>query len=136
VRHRREAAERPSRQALPVIRCVRCTLAHYRFCAFLQPPKLYGTTKLDCRPLPKPRSGRDGSRPHLGALLLDYCAYYRELSRAGPVGSGMPVKVLADRRRRLEPLTRKTSLLDAAQHARRIATRAFSRVLGRAEACR
>jgi DNA ligase D-like protein (predicted ligase) len=49
----------------------------------------------------------EGARPHLGALLL---GYYSDdgLKYAGRVGTGMPDKVLADLRRRLEPLARDT----------------------------
>ena len=46
-------------------------------------------------------------RPHLGALL-----FYADDGKpiyAGRVGTGMPDKVPADLRRRLEPLARKTS---------------------------
>jgi DNA ligase D-like protein (predicted ligase) len=57
-------------------------------------------------------SDPEGSRPHLGALLLGYYADDGKLIYAGRVGTGMPVKVLADLRRRLEPLARKTSPLN------------------------
>jgi ATP-dependent DNA ligase len=56
-------------------------------------------------------SDPEGSRPHLGALLLGYYADDGKLTYAGRVGTGMPVKVLADLRRRLDPLARKTSPL-------------------------
>ena len=56
-------------------------------------------------------SDPEGSRPHLGALLLGYYDDDGKLIYAGRVGTGMPVKVLADLRRRLEPLARKTSPL-------------------------
>ena len=56
-------------------------------------------------------SDPEGSRPHLGALLLGYYADEGKLVYAGRVGTGMPVKVLADLRRRLEPLGSKTSPL-------------------------
>ena len=56
-------------------------------------------------------SDPEGSRPHLGALLLGYYTNEGKLIYAGRVGTGMPVKVLADLRRRLDPLTRKTSPL-------------------------
>jgi DNA ligase D-like protein (predicted ligase) len=56
-------------------------------------------------------SDPEGSRPHLGALLLGYYTDDGKLIYAGRVGTGMPVKVLADLRRRLEPLTRKISPL-------------------------
>jgi hypothetical protein len=54
----------------------------------------------------------EGSRPHLGALLLGYYTDDDKLIYAGRVGTGMPVRVLADLRRRLEPLARKTSPLN------------------------
>ena len=56
-------------------------------------------------------SDPEGSRPHLGALLLGYYSDDGKLIYAGRVGTGMPVKVLADLRRRLDPLARKTSPL-------------------------
>jgi hypothetical protein len=54
----------------------------------------------------------EGSRPHLGALLL---GYYDDgkLIYAGRGGTGMPDKGLADLRRRLEPLARADSPLSA-----------------------
>ena len=58
-------------------------------------------------------SDPEGSRPHLGALLLGYFTDDGKLIYAGRVGTGMPVKVLADLRRRLDPLARKTSPLSA-----------------------
>jgi DNA ligase D-like protein (predicted ligase) len=57
-------------------------------------------------------SDPEGSRPYLGALLLGYYADDRKLIYAGRVGTGMPDKVLADLRRRLDPLARKTPPLD------------------------
>jgi ATP-dependent DNA ligase len=57
-------------------------------------------------------SDPEGSRPHLGALLLGYYADDGKLIYAGRVGTGMPVKVLGDLRRRLEPLARKTTPLN------------------------
>ena len=57
-------------------------------------------------------SDPEGSRPHLGALLLGYYRDDGKLIYAGRVGTGMPDKVLADLRRRLDPLARKTSPLD------------------------
>jgi ATP-dependent DNA ligase len=54
-------------------------------------------------------SDPEGSRPHVGALLLGY-GYYTDdgkLTYAGRVGTGMPVKVLADLRCRLDPPARK-----------------------------
>jgi DNA ligase D-like protein (predicted ligase) len=56
-------------------------------------------------------SDPEGSRPHLGALLLGYYTEDGKLTYAGRVGTGMPVKVLADLRRRLEPLSRAKSPL-------------------------
>ena len=55
-------------------------------------------------------SDPEGSRPHLGALLLGYYADDGKLIYAGRVGTGMPVKVLADLRRRLDPLARRRRL--------------------------
>jgi ATP-dependent DNA ligase len=68
-------------------------------------------------------SDPEGSRPHLGALLLGYYTDDGKLTYAGRVGTGMPVKVLADLRRRLDPLARKTSLLDVRPRA--LARRSF-----------
>ena len=48
-------------------------------------------------------SDPERSRPHLGALLLGYYTDDGKLIYAGRVGTGMPVKVLADLRRRLRP---------------------------------
>ena len=56
-------------------------------------------------------SDPEGSRPHLGALLLGCYDDDGKLIYAGRVGTGMPVKVLADLRRRLDPLARTTSPL-------------------------
>ena len=56
-------------------------------------------------------SDPEGSRPHLGALLLGYYTDDGRLIYAGRVGTGMPVKVLADLRRRLDLIVRKTSAL-------------------------
>jgi ATP-dependent DNA ligase len=55
----------------------------------------------------------DGSRPHLGALLLGYYTDDGRLIYAGRVGTGMRDKVLADLRRRSGPLARATSPLSA-----------------------
>jgi ATP-dependent DNA ligase len=57
-------------------------------------------------------SDPEGSRPHLGALLLGYYTDDGRLTYAGRVGTGMPVKVLADLRRRLDPLASKISPLN------------------------
>jgi ATP-dependent DNA ligase len=56
-------------------------------------------------------SDPEGSRPHLRALLLGYYTDDGKLTYAGRAGTGMPVKVLADLRRRLDPLARQTSSL-------------------------
>jgi ATP-dependent DNA ligase len=53
-------------------------------------------------------SDPEGSRPHLGALLLGYYTDDGKVMYAGRVGTGMPDKVLAALRRRLDPLARKT----------------------------
>jgi DNA ligase D-like protein (predicted ligase) len=53
----------------------------------------------------------EGSRPYLGALLLGYYTDDGRLIYAGRVGTGMPDKVLADLRRRLESVARKGSPL-------------------------
>jgi len=53
----------------------------------------------------------EGSRPHLGALLLGYYSDDGKLVYAGRVGTGMPDKVLADLRRKLEPLARTSTSL-------------------------
>ena len=58
-------------------------------------------------------SDPEGTRPHLGALLLGYYTDDGKLIYAGRVGTGMPIKVLANLRRRLEPLARRTSPLSA-----------------------
>jgi ATP-dependent DNA ligase len=58
------------------------------------------------------RHSRLGSRPYLGALLPGYYTDDGKLICAGRVGTGMPDKVLADLRRRLDPLARKTPPLN------------------------
>ena len=55
----------------------------------------------------------EGSRPHLGALLLGYYTDDGKLIYAGRVGTGMSEKVLKDLRRRLDPLARPKSPLSA-----------------------
>ncbi len=55
----------------------------------------------------------EGSRPHLGALLLGYYTDDGRLIYAGRVGTGMADKVLKDLRRRLDPLRRPKSPLNA-----------------------
>jgi DNA ligase D-like protein (predicted ligase) len=55
----------------------------------------------------------EGSRPYLGALLLGYYTDDGRLIYAGRVGTGLPGRVLADLRRRLEPLARSNSPLSA-----------------------
>jgi ATP-dependent DNA ligase len=54
----------------------------------------------------------EGSRPHLGALLLGYYTDDGNLIYAGRVGTGMPDRVLMDLRRRLDPLKRPKSPLN------------------------
>ena len=56
-------------------------------------------------------SDPEGTRPHLGALLLGYYTDDGKLIYAGRAGTGMSDKVLAYLRRRLDPLARKTSPL-------------------------
>jgi DNA ligase D-like protein (predicted ligase) len=58
-------------------------------------------------------SDPEGTRPHLGALLLGYYTDDGNLIYAGRVGAGMSVRALVDLRRRLDPLARKTSPLSA-----------------------
>jgi DNA ligase D-like protein (predicted ligase) len=55
----------------------------------------------------------EGSRPHLGALLLGYYTNDGKLIYPGRVGAGMPDQVLADLRRRLDPLARASTPLSA-----------------------
>ena len=55
----------------------------------------------------------EGSRPHLGALLLGYYTDDGKLIYAGRVGTGMPDKTLKDLRLRLDPLARPKSPLNA-----------------------
>jgi DNA ligase D-like protein (predicted ligase) len=57
-------------------------------------------------------SDPEGARPYLGALLLGYYTDGGKLIYSGRVGTGMPDKVLADLRRRLDPLSRAKSPLD------------------------
>jgi ATP-dependent DNA ligase len=56
-------------------------------------------------------SDPEGSRLHLGALLLGFYSDDGKLIYAGRVGTGMPAKVLADLRCRVDPLARATSPL-------------------------
>jgi ATP-dependent DNA ligase len=56
-------------------------------------------------------SDPEGSRPHVGALLLGYYSNDGKLIYASRVGTGMPDKVLAELRCRLEPLSRAKSPL-------------------------
>jgi DNA ligase D-like protein (predicted ligase) len=57
-------------------------------------------------------SDPEGLRPYLGALLLGYYSDDGKLIYAGRVGTGMSDRVLADLRRRLNPLARKTPPLN------------------------
>jgi ATP-dependent DNA ligase len=52
-------------------------------------------------------SDPEGTRPYLGAPLLGYYSDDGKLIYADCVGTGVPVKVLADLRCRLDPLARK-----------------------------
>jgi ATP-dependent DNA ligase len=82
-------------------------------------------------------SDPEGSRPHLGALLLGYYTDDGKLTYAGRVGTGMPDKVLADLRRRLDPLARKTSPLSVPPpRGTRFGSHPITRSVGRAEARR
>jgi bifunctional non-homologous end joining protein LigD len=54
-------------------------------------------------------SDPEGTRPHLEGLLLGCYSGDGKLTSAGRAGTGMPIKVLADLRRRLDPLARATS---------------------------
>jgi DNA ligase D-like protein (predicted ligase) len=56
--------------------------------------------------------GWSNPEAYLGALLLAYYTDDGKLIYAGRVGTGMPDRVLADLRRHLEPLARKTSPLN------------------------
>jgi ATP-dependent DNA ligase len=74
-------------------------------------------------------SDPEGSRPHLGALLLGYYTDDSKLIYAGRVGTGMPDKVLADLRGRLETLSRAKSPLSVPPPRKtRFDRRLFSRV--------
>jgi ATP-dependent DNA ligase len=57
-------------------------------------------------------SDPEESWPHLGALLLGYFTDDGKLTYAGRLGTGMPDEVLAELRRRLEPLSRAKSPLN------------------------
>jgi hypothetical protein len=73
-------------------------------------------------------NGKERGGPHLGALLTDD----GKLIHAGRVGTGMPDKVLAYRRR-LEPLSRAKVASEcpaAAQDSLRLAARSVARPLG------
>jgi ATP-dependent DNA ligase len=80
-----------------------------------------------------------GSRPHLGALLLGYYTDDGKLIYAGRVGTGMPVKVRADLRRRLDPVVRPKSPLSAPPPRKTCFGSSLvfvARSLGRATVCR
>jgi hypothetical protein len=77
----------------------------------------------------------EGSRPHLGALLLGCYDDDGKLIYAGRVGTGMPAKVLADLRRRLDPFSAVDLTANRAATTRdpfRIAACSFARALGQA----
>jgi ATP dependent DNA ligase domain len=80
----------------------------------------------------------EGTRPHLGALLLGYYTDDGKLIYAGRVGTGMPDKVLADLRRlgAASPQDLASERSAATQDSLRIAPRSLTDALGRAEACR
>jgi len=59
------------------------------------------------------RTNPAGAKKSIAQRLLGYYTDDGKLIYAGRVGTGMPVKVLADLRRRLDPLARKTSSLSA-----------------------
>jgi ATP-dependent DNA ligase len=71
-------------------------------------------------------SDPEGSRPHLGALLLGYYADDGKLIYAGRVGTGMPDKVLADLRRRLDRSPARRRPLTCCRLARRASARHWS----------
>jgi bifunctional non-homologous end joining protein LigD len=83
-------------------------------------------------------SDPEGTRRHLGAFLLGCYTDGGKLTYAGRVGTGMSDKILADLRRRLEPLARvKSPLSVPPPHKTRFGSaRSFALTLGRAEACR
>jgi ATP-dependent DNA ligase len=81
----------------------------------------------------------EGSRPHLGALLLGYHTDDGKLVYAGQVGTGMSEKVLKDLAGVPGPLKRSKSPLSAPPPRSTrfgVAARPVPRPLGGAEACR
>jgi ATP-dependent DNA ligase len=81
----------------------------------------------------------EGSRLHLVALLLGYYTDDGKLIYSGRVGTGMPDRVLADLRRRLDPLARAGSPLDVPPPRKtplRLAAGSVPGALGRAAARR
>ena len=80
----------------------------------------------------------EGSRPHLGALLLGYYTDDGKLIYAGRVGTGMPSRFSpicgGDWTRCSQDIASERSAIT--QDPLRIAARSFARALGRAEACR
>ena len=81
-----------------------------------------------------PARGRIGKcAAYLDALLLGYYSDDGKLTYAGRVGTGMPDKVLAELRRRLDPLARASTPAQhtaAAQNPLRFTARSLSRALG------
>jgi hypothetical protein len=65
-------------------------------------------------------SDPEGTRPHLGALLLAYYTDDGKLIYAGRVGTGMPVEVLADLRRRLDHVRSGSLHRSSSQNERKI----------------
>jgi ATP-dependent DNA ligase len=61
-------------------------------------------------------SDPEGSRPHLGALLLGYYSEDGKLIFAGRIGTGMPDKVLVDLRRKLDPFCARRAQCPADDH--------------------
>jgi hypothetical protein len=80
-------------------------------------------------------SDPEGTRPYLGALLLVYYTDDGKLIYVGRVGTGMPVKVLADlgHRRPAGPQDVTSEPPSAGLDAVRLAARPLARSLGRAE---
>ena len=68
-------------------------------------------------------SDPEGTRPHLGALLLGYYTDDGKLIYAGRVGTGMPDKVLADLRRRSSLYPARSRHLTFHRRARRASDR-------------
>ena len=72
-------------------------------------------------------SDPEGTRSQLAPLMMGYYTDDGKLIYAGRVGTGMPVKVLADLRRRLDPHARKTPPLNACRLGKRVGSRSSCR---------